>query len=272
MEIIAIFVSSLIAIISSVGIVVETRIAEAIQKRVERLDTIAVRVDSRPNYSVSRANIKRLRIATRGLEPIAGVRIEALELETGEIKTESPKAFQNLPQWRQVPLNKPLDLGVRVEILEADLQAALNQPSIKVYLNQFLSKVSEERLARRHYQLVSLDLDFQEGQKLQIRAELNSPTEKQTHQSSVVIWLNCGIKIVSGKQIAIIEPVVTINGRKVSSRLLQSWTKKINERLDLEILEAQGLTVRIFNLEINEGGINIAAFVHLQQLPPIYVQ
>ena len=74
------------------------------------------------------------------------------------------------------------------------------------------------------------------------------------------------MKLIAGRNLELIEPEATINGKKLSPRLLKGFARGINKRLDLRTLEEMGITVRILKLNIDEDELNLATFVRYEAL------
>ncbi|MGH2415639.1 MAG: LmeA family phospholipid-binding protein, partial [Microcystaceae cyanobacterium] len=79
MEFLTIFLSSLLAAISPAGLILETVVENTLRDRVEAVEQLEVRIDNTPSYQVLQGKVDRVRIASRGVEPIPHLRIEALE-------------------------------------------------------------------------------------------------------------------------------------------------------------------------------------------------
>lgn len=272
MEILAVFLSGLIAVISPTGIITETRIEKAIRDRTFASETIVVRVDSQPNYGLLRGKADKIRIATRGLYPIPGARIEALEIETGEVDVKLLRNQESASVLNPIILEEPLQLALRVVIGEADLNQALESSEVQSYVENTIRKASGGRFPPRNYRLDGMELKMLREERLQIKLNLQSENLAATKNPEIVILLEFGFTITQGRSIKIIEPVAEINGRKVSYRLLENFLQRINQVLDLRTWESLGVTGRILQLEIVDGEINLAAIVSLEQSNAIYVQ
>ena len=55
----------------------------------------------------------------------------------------------------------------------------------------------------------------------------------------------------------------TLNGRKLSRKLLQGFADNISRQLNLRTLEKDGIILRLLKFDINENKVNIVAFVRI---------
>lgn len=256
MEVITIFLASLMTIIGMGGIIAEQEVKKAISDRVTAVETLAVRIDNTPTHGLLKGKVDKLSIATRGLFILSDVRIAVLEIETDPIELANFSVGDTIIQGRQ--LAKPIQLGMRLVLNEDDLNQALQSTVVRSYLQ---AKIPPSR----NYQLVAVKVNLIADNKVELEIQLQSSQKKEP----LNIVVNCGARVVEGKKLEIIEPVAFINKRKVSQRFLNRLINRITEDLDLNSLESQGILSRILQLEINEDNLNLSAFVRLEQLPEI---
>jgi hypothetical protein len=256
MEVITIFLTSLMTIVGMGGIIPEQELKKAISDRVTEVETLAVRIDNIPAHGLLKGKVDKLSIATRGLFILSDVRIAVLEIETESIELANFSVGDNIIQDRQ--LAKPLQLGMRLVLNEDDLNQALQSPVVRSYLQ---AKIPPSR----DYQLVAVRVNLMADNKVELQIQLESRQNKEP----LNILVNCSTRVRQGQKLEIIEPVAFINDRKVSPRFLNRLINRITEDLDLKSLESQRILARILQLEINEDTLNLSAFVRLEQLPDI---
>lgn len=269
MELITIFLTGLMAMFSASGAIAEQRIETAIRDRVAGVEYLGVRIDNRPNHTMLRGSIDRIRIASQGLYLIEEVRIETLEVETDPLVVNLRKSAESDPIFQPIPLREPLQLALHLVITESDLKTALQSPVVQSYLENLLTPLPESLARIRDYRLLDFDMNFYESNRLQINVQLE-PVD--TDKENLDILIDFGIVIKQGRTLELIEPVATVNQRKVSTRFLERQVSKLNKVLDLKQLESEGIISRILQLEIREDQLDLAAFVRLEQLPEISVE
>jgi hypothetical protein len=72
-----------------------------------------------------------------------------------------------------------------------------------------------------------------------------------------------GIQILAGRQLQLLEPTATIDGRPVPPQLVNLLIGGISQRLDLAKLEERGITVRVLQWSLDQQQLSIAAFVQI---------
>lgn len=258
MEVITIFLTSLMAVIGTGGIIAEEEVAKAIRDRVTDVETLAVRIDNRPIHRLLGGKIDRLSIATRGLLLIPEVRIDLLEIETDPIDIPDFAVGEEIISRRI--LSQPIQLGMRLILKEDDLNEALRSQVVKSYL--------ETRIPQsRNYQLISVEVKLNEDNRLEINLELYSKPKEETMN----IIVNFGLAVKQGHQLEIIEPVATINERRVSPRFLDRYIQNNLEDLNLQRLDSEGIISRVLHLEVDEDSLSIVTFIRLEELPEIEI-
>lgn len=278
MEILTIILSGLLSFASSGGAIADSVAAKKIRSQVISVEQQRVRIDNSPNYLVAQGKLQKVRIATRGVQIKPDLRIEALELETDPIDLELAKLkINNLEQLR-ASLDQPFQGAVRLVLTEADLNRALRSrlvlAQIQTALNRLIvSKAGSTNIA---YQLQDLRLELRPANRLGVqlklaRARSNFESEGNSQSSTsreLVMALELGIQLVNGKKIRLINPEGTVNGRPMSSRLLNGFAVGVSDRLNLGLLEPDGILARILQLEINEDKIELASFLKLETKNP----
>ncbi len=96
-----------------------------------------------------------------------------------------------------------------------------------------------------------------DNNRLQFQIELRSDSEEKP----LLIKVGTKININKGRQINLIETVVTVNEEQVAPQFVKGIIKNLNQRLDLLKLEGDGILIRILELNIKPSELEIAAFV-----------
>lgn len=255
MEFFTILLSGVLGIFSPVGFVVEQVAERAIRNQLDSVETLAVRVDNTPNYQLVKGKVDRVRIAGRGLYPIAGVRIDTLELETDAIEVVPSSLRQGQPE-----LEKPLNAGIRLVLTKADLNRALQSPEVTEQLrNLSLNFLGSPAQQLERYAFVNPQIDFLDQNRLRFQVSLQS----QRSETQIVIAAETGIQIDRGQQLQLIEPSATLNGNPIPSQFVNLLVGGISQQFNLSNLEERGITARVLNWEVTQEELNLAAFVQI---------
>jgi hypothetical protein len=253
MEFFAILLSSVLGVLSPAGFVVDQLAEDAIRDRLESAEQLAVRIDNRPSSRFLQGRADRLRIAGRGLYPIEGVRIAALELETDPISLDPVSLRTGKPQ-----LEQPLRAGVRLVLNRDDINQALRSPMIADRLRELslnlLASSSAEALQR--YEFVDPQVEFLADDRIRLTVTL-----ARGNADRQAIVAESGVAIEQGRQLQLIEPRLSFNGQPVPPQVIDLLIGGLSDRLDLARLEDQGLTARVLNLEVAAEQVTIAGFI-----------
>lgn len=272
MEFLTIALSALLAILGSAGLLVD-RIAEnAIRSRFQRVEQLQVRVDNPPSYQLIAGKVERVRIAGRGLWLTPETRIAAVELETDRLNVD----IQRLRGGKEGPLaslRQPVQAGVRLVLTEQDINKLLQSPAVTNRLRdistRFLGDMGGQQL--QSYEIVKPRIEFLPENRFRFQVELQQKADAQTAQSSsdqkLAVKVETGLGIVSGHQLQLISPSVSINENTIPEFLIGALAQNFIDQLDLRKLEDSGITARILQLNVLPEKMEIAAFVRVQPKP-----
>jgi hypothetical protein len=285
MEILAIALASLLGVGSSGGIVLDQIAQNKIRSQVISVEQQAVRIDNQPNYRVAQGKIARVRIASRGIRIKPGIRIASLDLETDPVAVKSNIKLNNIDRLRE-SLAAPAAGALKVVLTEKDLNQALQSPEIQAQLQKTLNRAIASKAGSTNisYQLSDIQLKLRPKNRLQVSLKLSRPrprTNLNLESSStpgtyraknasreLAISLELTVKVINGKRVRLLDPQGTVNGRPMSSRLLNGFATGISDRLNLNTLSADGILARILQLEINEDNLQLISFVRLETKMP----
>lgn len=256
MEIITVVLSSLLLLISPVGVVIDQVAEDAIRSQLSGVESLEVRVDNGPSYQLLQGRVDRVRIAGRGIVPIPGLRIAVAELETDPIDLE----FKRLRKG-EVVLDEALQGALRLAVTEADVNAFLRSPMVTQQLSELrIGDLNQAQSRERdRYKINSPTIQFLAGDRLRISLELEDLVEEGTLQ----IEAESGLSISDGDRLILVEPSLDVNGIPAPPRLVNALLGGVNERLSLQQLEERGLTARVINLAVQPDGLDLALWVRV---------
>lgn len=288
MEILTIVLAGLLGIGSSGGIVLDKIAQGKIRSQVISVEQQAVRIDNQPNYRAAQGKLARIRIASRGVRIKPGIRIASLDLETDPLAVKLAKIkLSNIDRLRE-SLTAPAAGAVKVVLTEKDLNQALQSTEIQAQLQNTLNRLIVSRAGSTNisYQLADIQLKLRPKNRLQVSFKLSRPRTNLNLESNLesnatpgtyrtknpsrelAISLELTLKVINGKKVRLLNPQGTVNGRPMSSRLLNGFATGISDRLNLNTLSADGILARILQLEINEDNLQLISFVRLETKMP----
>jgi hypothetical protein len=263
MEWLTIILTGLLTALTSTGLVIDQVIANNLRNQVQDVEVLAVRVDNVPSYQIIQGKVDKIRIASRGLEPIDNIRIDTLEIETDSIAIDLASDFKNLTTIRQ-GLEKPLQGGIRLALKEADLNLALTSDNIKTRLQNIIDGLLPA--GSPAFQIQEITVNFLDNQRIQGNISLKEINQNNQEIGSLNIEVTTGIEVVEGRSLKFIDPQATLNNRQLSSRFLNRILNGVSENFSLKSLETQGITLRILQNNIEEDKLNLALFFRIDPI------
>lgn len=266
MELITIILSGFLSVFSNGGWIVDTIAKKQLDSYLHSAETLAVRIDNRPNYQIAQGEVDRLRIAGRGVYLNSNFRIESLELETDPIALDLANLSTESIQQLRGSLKKPLQGAVSVVLTEQDLITALQSEAVVAQLQSALNKLIASRAGSNAiaYTLLAPEIELSENNLLTVKVTLIREGESVRNSQSLAIAFTTGFEVIQGKQIRLTNLEATVNNRPISNRLLKGFAQGISDRLDLATIEKQGIFAHLLQLEIAEDKVKIIGFARME--------
>ena len=268
MELITVILSSLLLIISPIGIVVDQVAENAIRSRLAAVESLDVRVDNGSSLNLLQGRVDRVRVAGRGVSPVPGLRIAAADLETDPIDLE----FASLRQG-QVVLDKPLQGAIRLVLDEADINAFLTSPEVAQRLAQIKigSLNQAQSRERERYKIKDPAIEFLMGENaenaenaaLENRIRVTLELEDLVQSSNLQIEAEVSLSISAGDRLMLINPTLTANGSPVPPQLINAVLGRLNEQLSLSRLDQRGITARVLDFTIQPESLELAFWIRV---------
>ncbi|HEY9749133.1 MAG TPA: DUF2993 domain-containing protein [Allocoleopsis sp.] len=256
MEFLTIFLSSLIALVSPAGLVLDRVAENAVRSQFKSVEQLQIRVDNAPSYQIVQGKAEKVRIAGRGLFPLPEFRIAALEVETDPIDV-NPRGGKGLK------LDRPLQAGVHLVLTQADINRALSSPTVTKRLRDLGASTLDDSEAKQvqRYDFLNPQVELLPNNRIRARVEL----QEQGQSDRLQITVESGLAILAGKRLQLVEPRISVNGEAVPQEILDPIAKGVTERFDLDQLAGPEITARLLQLKVvPEQQIDLVAFVRAE--------
>lgn len=262
MDIIIAILTSLLAIASPVGAIVDQLAENAIRDQLAGAEELYVRLDNMPNYQILNGRISHVRAAGRGIYPVPDLRIAAVDLETDTIDVD----FGQLRRGELV-LDEPLQGAVALSLRADDLNRFITSDWVQQQLDrlQFSLPGGPRTREANRYGLANPTLRFLSDNRLQITLDL----QDQVISETIPITVELGLRVVNGHRLQLIDPQLTISGQAAPSELIASFVRGIEDRLTLQQLERFGVTARVLKFAIRDNELDIAMFARVEPSSPL---
>ncbi|MGG6294181.1 LmeA family phospholipid-binding protein [Leptolyngbya sp. AN02str] len=258
MEFVTILLSALLGLGAPVGVVADTLAENALRDRLQSAESLQVRIDNTPSYQLVQGRVDRVRIAGRGLVPIEGVRIQALEVDTDAIAL-NPQRIRS----GQVELQQPLQAGVRLVLTEADLQRSLQSPMVQARLQQLSLAIPGAATGQR-YDVQNPTINLLDNGRLQLQVTLQPSAQEGRSLQPITIVIETGLGLQSSTQLQLTDPSLQVNGQTLPRELVPLITQSFLPLLDIGSLGDGEITARLLQLKIDEEQLEIAAFIQVK--------
>jgi LmeA-like phospholipid-binding len=258
MEFLTILLSSLLGLISPVGLLVDRISENTIRSQFAKVEQLQVRVDNAPTHQLLQGKVDRVRIAGRSLQlKRSHIRIAVFELETDRIELDTRTIGKKRTKFKQ-----PLQAGLRLVLTEADVNKVLQSPEFLSSLGKLniISANLTNKDSNPLYRFANPRVKFLTNQRVNLQVEI----QEEGNGESVVVNLETGLNIVAGRKLQLVEPIAKVNEEQVPPRFLNAIVNNLNQRLDLRNLETDGLLMRIIKLEMKPGKLEIGTFIRIE--------
>jgi uncharacterized protein YoxC len=243
-------------------------------QRIQRVLTQAQRLINTPqplNDREARALFLELQQTyVSDVQPLL-VELQQVEIEDLEALRDSLTQTANLPSSLQPILNLLEDFDLN------NLQALLNTAQRQlVNLEGDINRLDVQDLqaaiadVRQLAQEVNPAIATLQTLLVEVRDVDRSDLQQLIAELEALdLDIEAGLAPDAATKFRLVEPTVAINGNTLPPFLVQSVIGGLSEVLDLRLLEAAGLTVRLLKLEITDDALEIAAFVRADPSPLI---
>lgn len=250
MELVIILLSALLGVLAPGGLVADEVAETTLRNQLEEAEELIVRIDNTPSYQVLQGRIDRVRIAGRGLYPIAGVRIAVLELESDPIALN--------PDLSKLELKEPLQAAIKLVLTEADVNQALRSELVTDALSDLSLDFAEGATAEQ-YDVVNSQFELLENDRFRLQATLQG--QRTGEQTPVVA--ESGLEVIAGQRLRLVEPSVSLGDQPIESRFLNLLVENLTQQT-FNQLAASGVTARVLKLEVEGDRVTLAGFVRVE--------
>ena len=257
MELLTIFLSGLLGLLTPAGLLVDRTAEKAIRSQLQTAQELQVRVDNVPTHQLLQGRVEKVRIAGRSLQlKNQDIHISLLDLETDAIELDFHPRGQ-----KKLALKKPLQMGVRLVLTQQDINKLLESPDFLDRLKKFnfISVSSSNNASSNVYKFANPQIKILEN-RLRFQLEL----KQEGNSKPLNIQVESGVNVVAGRQIQLVNPTVVLNKEKAPEKLINQIVNNLKEQLDLRNLEGEGVQLRILKLNIKPAAIEIAAFFRIE--------
>ncbi|MDJ1171351.1 DUF2993 domain-containing protein [Roseofilum sp. BLCC_M154] len=268
MEALTILLSSLFLVGSPSGLLADRLTESLLQSTFDRAETWQVRIDNAPVHRLLQGQAERVRIAGREIWITEDLQIAKLEIETDaiDLNLRGSGDRQNLGI-----LEQPLQAGISIAFTDTALNQWLNSPEMSDRLRQLaissLPRLAAAQLERYH--IINPEITFLDNRiRLQFQLQqLPIPdTEPSSQPFELALAVESGFTIIKGWGLELVDLEVTVNQEPVPPLVINLIQRGVREQFDLRTLESNSVILRLLQMQLTPGQLEIAGFLSVQ--PP----
>ncbi len=266
MELFTLLLTGILTLVSPVGVTFDNIAERNIRDSLYDAEQLEVRLDNAPNYFLLTGNVKKLRVAGRGLYITPDFRIDTVEIESDPIAVDLDRLNQE--DRRSIPrfLRAPLQAGMRLVLTEADINQALRsraaaEPLRELGIGLTRTNDPDAQTDPQRFQIVNPEVEFLGNNRLRFQLEIQDRRDNE----SVQILLETGLAPVGGARIQAVNPTIRINDEEAPTQLITLFSRILDRALDLRKYEDRGLFARFLKFEVGPDGLEVAAFIRIDQ-------
>jgi hypothetical protein len=282
MEPLTLILASLISLLSPANFAGEKIIESTIRQQFKQVEVVQVRIDNPPIHQAVAGKVEKVRIATRGIYPLEGIRIDTAELETDPINFSVQELRRSDLKRGKLLLQAPLGVAVRLKLTRADLVQSLKSPFVRQQVGQLvrglvnrpapsdpaptppatnppMAEVPPAEAARR-VQILNPKVEFLGDRRIAVSLEVAEAGATETLKLEVT----SGIQITDGRQIELVDPTILVNGTPLPPGFVSQFKAGLQERINQRLFgQSLGPRLRVLKFSLASQQLEVIAFAQL---------
>lgn len=227
-----------------------------------RSDAVEVKVRCHPSSKLLQGSIDSFKMNGRGLVIRKAFRTEEMSFETDAVNIDFSSVLKG-----KIALKQPTQAIAQVKLLEPDINAAFKADLVR----RRLENLSDSRLTEISggepvsFTDVTIALEPHNRVRLSANAELGG-------DRTVPVSLSCTLSIERRRRMRFQDPRFEPDGipagdRDVSERLTQVMGEILNNMVDLDRFDLDGVTLRINRLETQGQTLVFSGYAQIDRVP-----
>lgn len=231
------------------------KIAEfALSTQLNEAEQLEVRVKTDPS-KLAQGELESLTIDGKGLVMQKGLRVQEMEIKISGIAVSPLKALMG-----NIELTKPTQGTARIVLTQTDINRAFNSETLGNQMRNLNIHVSGKLVTIETRQA---NCRLQADGKVAIDAEI---LVQQTGEMQQVSFSTTP-RVSPGGQGVFLEDVQYTQGEELSSELTSALVEKASKILNLSNFEMEGISLRIHQLNVEQGKLTLQAIATVTRFP-----
>ena len=235
--------------------------SKAIRHLFTRSESVEVKVGCHPSTKLLQGTIDSFQMSGRGLVIRRAFRTQVMSFETDAVAID----FSSLLQG-QISLKQPTQAIASVKLSEVDINQAFQAELVTRRLENLCVPEQEELSGGQPVSFTSVELQLLPHNRIKLFANANLAN------GTVPITMSCTLAVVKRRRIAFqeiqFEPeTIPADKRETSQKLTLILGKVLNNMIDLERFDLDGVTMRLNRLETQEKMLVLSGYAQIKSFP-----
>ncbi len=233
----------------------------AIRHLFTRSESVEVKVGCHPSTKLLQGTIDSFQMSGRGLVIRRAFRTQEMSFETDAVSID----FSSLLQG-QISLKQPTQAIASVKLSEVDINQAFQAELVTRRLKNLSLPTLEELSAGQTVSFTSVELQLLPHNRIKLFAKANFAN------GSVPITMSCTLAVIKRRRIAFqeiqFEPeTIPEDQREISQRLTLILGEVLNNMVDLDRFDLDGVTMRLNRLETQGKMLLLSGYAQIERFP-----
>lgn len=225
-----------------------------LSSQLDEVENLNVDIKTDP-LKLVQGQVDSVTVEGEGLVMQKDLRMEKIEMHTGSVAINPLSAA-----FGKIELTKPTKGSARVVLIEEDINRAFN--------SEYISSQLQEQKVRINGQLMTVvpqqvDFHLPGNSKVALSATLSLKETNETHK----IAFSAVPKVSANGQTVSLENVEYGDTQEISPDLTKALVNATSEILNLSNFDLEGMSLRIKQLEVEQGKLILQTDAFVEQIP-----
>lgn len=226
-------------------------------------DYVKVDVRSQPSSKLLQGQIDSFKMEGKGLVIRREFRTEEMSFETDAVALDFSAVLQG-----KIDLKQPTQAIALVKLTEKDINRSFEAELVRKRLENLKIKALETLLGEDTISFNSIKLELLQQNKIKLSAKA------KLAEREIPLALNCILGVekrrkILFKEIEFLETEIPVSEREISRQLTEILGKILNEMVDLDRFNLDGITMRINRLETAQKTLIFSGYAQIDRIPKV---
>ncbi len=235
--------------------------SNAIRHLFTRSESVEVKVRCYPSTKLLQGTIDSFKMSGRGLVIRRDFRTEEMSFETDTVSIDFSSVVQG-----QISLKQPTQAIASVKLSEVDINEAFKAELVRKRLENLSLPALAELSGGEPVSFTDVELQLLPQNRIKLFAKANLPND------TITVSMSCTLAVVKRRRIVFddiqFEPeTIPEDKRETSQRLTAILGEVLNNMVDLDRFDLDGVTMRLNRLETQGKMLVFSGYAQIDRFP-----